>query len=152
MALALPGAINLSSKIQHVLTNKTKTRSVLYKGVHQLMDDFRWLLHDMSLQPTRTAELVTVCYSVEGHHDVSRKCAGGVWFPITYPTPQEGAFRQPLVWCLYWPLHICDLLVADTNLGETITHSELHLEAFAQTFAICEHMVISKTNNLNTLF
>jgi hypothetical protein len=127
MTLALPGAINLFSKIPHVLTNKTKTRSVLYKGVHQLMDDFRWLLHDMSSQPTRNAELVTLYYSVEGHHNVSGKGAGGVWFPITYPTPKEGASHQPLMWCLYWPLHICDLLVADTNPRGTITHSDMVL-------------------------
>ena len=48
MTLSLPGARNLFSQMQHALTNKIKTRVVLNKGVHQALDNFRWLLHDMS--------------------------------------------------------------------------------------------------------
>ena len=58
MALALPGARNMFSQMQHALTNKIKTRIALNKGVHQMLYDFQWLLRDMSLQSTRIAEIV----------------------------------------------------------------------------------------------
>ena len=51
------------------------------------------------------------------------------------------------------------LLITDANLGGTITNSEmelvgglLHLDAPAQTFDIRGSTVLSKTDNLNTLF
>ena len=51
------------------------------------------------------------------------------------------------------------LLSTDANPGGTITNSDLelaggllHLEALAQTFDIRERTVLSKTDNLNTLF
>ena len=41
MALALHGARNLFSQIQHALTNKIKTWIALNKEVHQALDDLR---------------------------------------------------------------------------------------------------------------
>ena len=159
MALALLGARNLFSQMQHTLTNKIKTRVALNKGVHQALDDFRWLLRDISLRPTRIAELVPLLSSAEGHHDASGKGAGGVWFPASHLTPREGSSSEPLVWRLRWPQRIADLLVTDKNPRGTITNSDLelaggllHLEALVQNFDIRERTVLSKTDNLNTLF
>ena len=39
MAVALPGAHNLFSQMQHALTNKIKSRVTLSKGVYQALDD-----------------------------------------------------------------------------------------------------------------
>jgi len=159
MSLALPGARNLFSHMQHALANKVSTRVTLTKGVHQALDDFRWLLRDISSRPTRIAELVPLLSSAEGHHDASGAGAGGVWFPAEHLIPRQGATTQPLVWRLRWPQRIADLLVTDANPNGTISNSDLelaggllHLEALAQTFDIRERTALSKTDNLNTLF
>merc|ERR1712095_224996 len=86
MSLALPGARNLFSQMQHALANQVSTRVALSKGVHQALDDFRWLLREISSRPTRIAELVPLLSSAEGHHDASRKGASGIWFPTTTRT------------------------------------------------------------------
>ena len=145
--------------MQYALNNKIKTLIALSNGVHQALGDFRWLLRDMLLQPTRIAELVPLHSSAEGHHDASGKGAGGVWFPAAHLTPCEGFLNQPLVWRLRWPPHISSLLITDANPGGTITNSDLelvggllHLEALTQTFDSHERTVLSKTDNLNTLF
>ena len=141
MALALPGARNLFSQIKHALINMIKTRIALNKGVHQALNDFRWLSRDMLSGPTRIAELVSLYSSAERHHNASGKGAGGVWFPAAHITPREGASNQPLVWTLRWPLHISSLLTTNTNPGGTITNSDLeltggllHPEALVHTF------------------
>ena len=52
MSLALPGARSLFSHMQHALASKISTRVTLNKGVHQALDDFRWMLRDISSRPT----------------------------------------------------------------------------------------------------
>ena len=104
-------------------------------------------------------ELVPLLSSAEGHHDASRKGAGGVWFPSPHLVPQDGASSEPLVWRLQWPKDIIDKLVTDNNPGGTISNSDLelaggllHLEALVQAFDVRERTVLSKTDKLNTLF
>lgn len=159
MALALPGARNLFSTMQRALASKIGGRVALNKGVHQALDDFRWLLHDITSRPTRIAELVPLAASADGHHDASGRGAGGVWFPSPSLKPREGFSHRPVVWRLEWPQFVIDKLVSSDNPGGTISNSDLelaggliHLEALAQTFDIRERTVLSRTDNLNTLF
>ena len=159
MSLALPGARNLFSHMQLALSKKLKGRVALNKGVHHALDDFRWMLADIENCPTRIAELVPLLASAEGHHDASGLGAGGVWFPADHLVPREGFENQPVVWRLKWPQYIIDRLVTSANPSGTISNSDLelaggllHLEALSQTFDIRERTVLSKTNNLNTLF
>ena len=159
MALALPGARNLFSQMQHALTNKVKGRVNLNKGVHQAVEDFRWLLSDIVNHPTSIAKLVPLLPSAEGHHDASGLGAGGVWFPADHLVPREGFENKPVVWRLKWPQYIIDKLVTSENPNGTISNSDfelagglLHLEALSQCFDIRERTVLSKTDNLNTLF
>ena len=63
------------------------------------------------------------------------------------------------MWRLQWPKHITDRLVTDKNPGGIISNSDLeltggllHLEALVQSFDAREHTILSKTDNLNTLF
>ena len=87
MALALPNTYNLFSQMQHTLTNKIKTQVALKKGVHQALEDFRWLICNMSSRPTGIAELVPLHSLAEGHHNASSKGAGGVWLPAAHLAP-----------------------------------------------------------------
>ncbi|KAL3810349.1 hypothetical protein ACHAXA_003078 [Cyclostephanos tholiformis] len=77
MSLALPGSRNIFSTMQNALTSRTKGRVALHKGVHDALDDFRWLHRHISTRPTRIAELVPLQPVAEGHHDASATGAFG---------------------------------------------------------------------------
>ena len=82
MSLALPGSRHLFSQMQKALSTATKTRIALKKGVHQALDDFRWMHANISTRPTRIAELIPLTPQALGYHDASgSQGAGGVWFP-----------------------------------------------------------------------
>ena len=147
------------SHMQHALQTKLKTRVSLRKGVHDALDDFRWMLANIQERPTRIAELVPLLSSAEGHHDASGDGAGGIWFPAPHLEPREGYKSAPVIWRLRWPQEVIDRLVTSDNPNGDITNSDLelaggllHLEAICQTFDVRERTVLSKTDNLNTLF
>ena len=159
MSIALPGSRHLFSHMQHALSARTGTRINLNKGVHHALADFKWILNDISSRPTRIAELVPMLSSAEGHHDASGTGAGGVWFPAPHLTPRQGYDHRPLLWRLKWPQDIIDSLVTEDNPTGSISNSDLelaggllHLEAICQAFDVRERTLLSKTDNLATLF
>ena len=163
MSLALPGARNMFSQMQKALSSCPKTRVALTRGVHQALDDFRWMHKDIAGRPTRIAELVPLLASALGYHDASGQGAGGVWFPHESLAPRAhptaAPSSDPIVWRLQWPQDIIDSLVTEDNPAGTITNSDLelaggllHLEAIAQHFDVRERTILSKTDNLATLF
>jgi hypothetical protein len=159
MSLALPGARHLFSHMQHALTTKSKGRIALRKGVHDAISDFQWILNNISTRPTRIAEVVPLRASAVGHHDASGLGAGGAWFPADTLSCRQGYKHAPLLWRLQWPEHIRSQLITEHNPTGTITISDLelaggllHLDALAQAFDIRERTVLSKTDNLPTLF
>lgn len=159
MSLALPGAKHLFSHMQHALLQQQGGRLSLKKGVHAAISDFKWILRDIETRPTRIAEIVPLLASAVGHHDASGKGAGGAWFPSEHLAIREGHERGPFVWRLEWPAHIVNQLITDKNPLGTISISDLelaggllHLDALAQAYDIRERTVLSKTDNLATLF
>ncbi|KAL3809642.1 hypothetical protein ACHAXA_003728, partial [Cyclostephanos tholiformis] len=161
MALALPGARNIFSSMQHALTTaQSKNRIALGKGVHDALNDFRWMHDNISTRPTRIAELIPLPPVAAGHHDASGKGAGGIWFPGSQLTPRVGyTSSAPLVWRHEWPPHITARLVTDTNPSGCITNSDLelaggllHLDAIVQAFDVRERTVLSQGDNLSTTF
>ena len=159
MSLALPGARHLFSHMQLALTNKKGHRISLKKGVHDAIKDFHWILNNLNSRPTRIAELIPLQAAAVGHHDASGAGAGGVWFPADHLVPRAGFTQQPLLWRFEWPPHIRDQLITADNPTGTISISDfelagglLHLEALAQAFDVRERTVLSKTDNLATLY
>ena len=159
MSLALPGSRNLFSLMQLALTEKVGQRVSLKKGVHQALDDFRWMLNDITKRPTRIAEIVPLNASAVGHHDASGKGSGGVWFPSAHIQPRQGFEASPILWRVKWPEKITSRLITEDNPGGSITIADLELaggllqlEALCQTYDIRERTVLSKTDNLATLF
>ena len=163
MSLALPGSRNIFSQMQKALSNCKKTRVALTKGVHQAVHDFCWMLNDITVSPTRIAELVPLLPSALGYHDASGEGAGSVWYlheslnPRAKPT--EDPSTDPILWIYRRPQDIIDSLVTDDNPSGTITYSDpelagglLHLEAISQEFDVRERTILSKTDNLATLF
>ena len=163
MSLALPGSRNLFSHMQEALTAKIGTRVSLKKGVHQALDDFRWLLNDITTRPTRIAEVVPLNPSAIGYHDASGMGAGGVWFGGPSIKPRHAKHQvprnNPIVWRIEWPKHIKEALITEENPLGTLTNSDLelaggllHLEAIANNFDVRERTLLSKTDNLATLY
>lgn len=160
MSLALPGSRHMFGRLQNALSLQTKARVALKKGVHQALEDFRWLAHDIEARPTRIAELIPLRPAAEGHHDASGAGAGGAWFPGDSLVPREGWLQNtPVVWQLEWPDSIREKLVSSDNPSGTITNSDLelaggllHLDCLAQTFDTRERTIVSKGDNLNTTF
>lgn len=145
--------------MQSALSVKKGNRVTLDKGVHSALEDFRFILKDISKRPTRIAELVPLLASAMGHHDASGTGAGGVWFPSRHICPRSGYSHKPVLWRLRWPPDIINKLVTSTNPNGTISNSDLelagallHLEAISQCFDVRERTIVSKTDNLNTLF
>jgi hypothetical protein len=159
MSIALPGSRNIFSHMQSALSVKKGHRVTLDRGVHSALEDFRFILKDIAKRPTRIAELVPLLASAMGHHDASGRGAGGVWFPSTHICPRSGYGHKPVLWRLRWPPDIINKLVTSTNPNGTISNSDLelagallHLEAISQCFDVRERTIVSKTDNLNTLF
>ena len=160
MAIALPGARNMFGCLQNAILPLSKNRVYLSKGVHQALNDFRWIAEDIATRPTRLAKLILVALSDEGHHNASCKGSGGVWFPGDAIDSMKGWSQDiPIVWRLQWPDYITRSLITSSNLAGIITNSDLelagaliHLEALVQTFDVHERTIVRKGDNLNTTF
>ncbi|KAL3827591.1 hypothetical protein ACHAXA_002088, partial [Cyclostephanos tholiformis] len=124
--LSLPGSHHIFSTMQHALSECMGGRIALTKGVHDAMDDFRWMCANITTRPTRIAELIPLPPVVEGHHDASGAGAGGIWFPSNRLVPWAGFHtKAPIVWRLQWPKAITTILITPDNLTGTITNSDL---------------------------
>ena len=58
MSLALPGSRNIFSTMQNALSKQKGARVALNKGVHHALDDFCWMLNNISSRLTWLAELI----------------------------------------------------------------------------------------------
>ena len=163
MSLAVPGSCHLFSQMQEALTSQMGQRINLKKGVHQALNDFRWLLKDISKCLTQIAEVVPLNPLAIGYHDAFGKGTGGVWFwgPTLHPRHNENKepALNPIDWRCKWPTHIQDALVTEDNPFGTLTNSYLelaggllHLEAIANNVDVQERTILSKTDNLATLY
>ncbi|GFH62141.1 hypothetical protein CTEN210_18617 [Chaetoceros tenuissimus] len=119
------------------------------------------MLRNISERPTRIAELVPLLPSALGFHDASGKGAGGVWFPShTIGSRMKNKNTlHPLLWRYKWPQDIIDNLVTENNFLGKITNSALelaggllHLDIIAHCLDVRERTIVSKTDNLATLF
>ena len=160
MSLAIPGARNLFSTMQHALLLKSKSRIALRKDVHASLSDFKWMHKDLANRPTRIAEVIPLNPCAIGFHDASSFGAGGVWFANPELQPRAGtAPSQPLLWRIAWPSDITNSIVSSSNPHGSITNSDLelaggllHLDIIANNYDTRERTILSKTDNLATLF
>ena len=87
------------------------------------------------------------------------RAQGGDWFPSPKFLPRSILDNVPLVWRLERHKYIQALLVTGENPGGSITNSDLelvggllHLDAIAQHYNVHERMLLSKTDNIASLF
>ena len=117
------------------------------------------MLGNIASRLTRITALVPLLSSTEGHHDASGLGAGNVWFPSDHLHLQTGSTHTPLVGVSSGWTSSSEKIVTSFNPTGTISNSDLdlsggllHLEALAQSLDACEQTILSKTNNLDTLY
>lgn len=161
MSLALPGSRGLFSRLQHGLTTATSKRLNLNKGIHDDLQDFRYLLHTIRDRPTRIAEVVPLSPSVFGPHDASGQGAGGVVFPdgTLASRHNHGSPFTPIVWRWKFPPSITSQLVTATNPHGKISISDLELagnllqkDATVHNYDVRERTILQATDNSATMF
>jgi hypothetical protein len=158
MTIALPGARGLFSQMQHALTTGTTHRINLSDGVHDALDDFRYLHENIVTRPTRIQELVPLAPSIINYHDASGYAAGGALLP-TDTAVHRDENCAPIVWRMPFTPEVQKELVSFQNPNGKITNSDLELaaaivsnDAAAQNFDVKERTILSNTDNSPTLF
>ena len=150
MAIAIPGARGLFSLLQEAFRHRERHRARLRltKGVHQILDDFRWLAADLSTRPTRLAELLPGTPRVYGACDAAGAGMGGVFF-APLPTAQCAApssapsDRHPhcaFLWREPFDTAIQSDIVSFDRPNGTISNSDLELCG-----NVAHHSVIADT-------
>ena len=140
MALALPRARGLFSLMQEALCHVKGKRFTLSPGVHDALDNLKWLTEDVAKPPTRMYELIPIRPTLDGYHNASGYMCGGVVLPGPTTTPRKlpphhraarpspnptGA--HPIVWRMSFPKNIVKSPVSWTNPQGTVNNSELEL-------------------------
>jgi hypothetical protein len=85
MSIAIPGSRGLFSLLQEALRHKEPGERIrLSQGVHDCLDDFRWISNDLATRPTRLYEIVPQTHpELLGAQDACGFGMGGVWFPAS---------------------------------------------------------------------
>ena len=167
MALTIPGARGMFSKIQEALCHVKGKIVTLSKGVHEALADFCWLAEDVAKHPTRIYELVPLRPTMDGYHNASGYMCGGVVLmgPMAIHRvlpPQPSATRpypnptgaHPVVWRAPFTKDVVDSLVSWKNPQGAVNNSELelaggiiHSDCVAQCFVVTKRTVLSRTDN-----
>jgi hypothetical protein len=164
MSIALPGSKGLFSLLHEALRHQEPgARIRLSRGVHDCLDDFRWISNDLASRPTRLYEIVPQTHpELLGAQDACGYGMGGVWFPVSpelksRPTASPSAANEtrvdhdscsplassrdqgPILWrARFQPDIIEDLVSFDNPLGQ-VTNSDLELAATIAHHDIAAH-------------
>ena len=136
MAIAIPGARGLFSLLQEAFRHREphRPRIRLSRGVHKILDDFRWIATDIASRPTRIAELLPGRPRVYGACDAAGTGMGGAFF-----VPADKGYES-ILWRERFPQHVQAALVSFDNPSGTINNSDLELCG-----NVAHHMVVAQT-------
>jgi hypothetical protein len=156
MLLAFPGARGLFSTLQEAFRHPTADGRLKFSpALHDFLNNFRWLAHDLATRPTRIAELTPLPESTLGACDATGLGMGGVHF---VPTPLDTQL-QPYLWRVPFPPNICHALVSYSNPLGSITNSNLelactiaHHDVLAHQADICKHTIHNLNDNTPATF
>ena len=168
MSIALPGSQGLFSLMQEALRHQTNNRLRLSRGVHAVLDDFRWHVTDLSGRPTRIYEIVPQPEpELLGAQDASAMGMGGVWFPASErlqarhthsSAAKSSASVGPILWRAKFPTNVSKNLVSYNNPRGQITNSDLELAAglvqhdiAVHAFDLRERTIASGSDNTPTI-
>jgi hypothetical protein len=147
MSIAIPGLKGMFSLLQHAITQVHGNRVRLDRGVHDTLEDLRWLAGDLADRPTRLFEIVPQSRAeLLGTTDACGYGMGGVGFVAssslrirdTTPTSPLTPFT-PILWRAPFPPAVTAKLVSFKNPQGSITNSDLELAA-----TIAHHDVLAQ--------
>lgn len=178
MAIAIPGSKGLFSLLQETLKHRSDNRIRLSRGVHDCLEDFRFLDQDLTARPTRLFEIVPQDPpEILGASDACGYGIGGIAFPSAttirrcheaqcdggvgsglHASPLHGVPPSPIVWQYALPPEITAKLITFANPHGSITNSDLellativHKDVLAHGFDIRERTVSTATDNTPAL-
>ena len=103
MSITLSGSRNMFGCLQNTLSKGSKTRIDLSKGVHQTLDNFRWITKDLASRSIHLVKLTPFVLMAEWYHCAPGKCAERIWFHGDKLQPQDGYQADvPVLWRLKW--------------------------------------------------
>ena len=146
MSIAIPGSRGLFSLLHEALRHQEPgARIRLSRGVHDCLDDFRWISNDLAARPTRLYEIVPQTHpELLGAQDACGCDMGGVWFPSSQklqsrpPSPRaanetrvDHDSQSPVHWRARFETDIVQDLVSFDNPSGQVANSDLELAAIA---------------------
>jgi hypothetical protein len=134
MALAVPGMRHMFSLMQEAFRSETYGRLCLSTGLHDFLDDIRWLVHDLHKRPTRYRELVKTAPRVIGTTDAAAPGMGGTFFV------RQSQKTTPFLWRAPFPAEIQQQVVSFKNPSGLVSNSDLELAG-----TIAHHDVVAHT-------
>jgi hypothetical protein len=118
-SFGLPHGRALFSPLQRAMKNNPPFIS-LTPELHQILDDWRYIIGYMKNHPTSVLQLVQNYPDYIGHSDACGLGAGGLW--------GNGLKTiKPFLWQVPWPTDIRQALITDANPSGTITINDLEL-------------------------
>jgi hypothetical protein len=157
MVLALPGGKGLFSALQFRF-KEGKKRVRLTRLVHDFLDDFRWIVSNLTARPTRIYEIVPSAPNVIGTTDAAGVGMGGIFFVPTDDATPETPNHDSYVWRVPYPDKVREHLVTWQNLTGDVTNSDLELMAtvaqndvIAHTHGIAEATISNAHDNVATV-
>jgi hypothetical protein len=163
MSIAIPGSRGLFSLLHEALRHQEPgARIRLSRGVHDCLDDFRWISNDLATRPTRLYEIVPQTHpELLGAQDACGYGMGGVWFPASaqlqsrQPSPSAANEKRvatdissplasstdkgPILWRARFEPDIVKDLVSFSNPSGQVTNSDLELAATIVQHDIAAH-------------
>ena len=150
MSPAVAGSRGLFGPLQEGLL-ATTTRIHLSIGIHDCLDDFRWLLANLEGRPTRIAELIPSEPRCIGATDAAGHGMGGIFFiPTGEATPAQPTYHA-CVWREPLPSTVQSKLTTFDNPSGTITNSDLELAATIAHHDVVAHYTAMREATIATL-
>ena len=116
MAPAVPGSAGLFGTLQLGLSHADKHQVKITWNLHEHLDNFKALAHDMSQEPTCLAEVMPDYPLVIGSIDTTKPGMGSVLFALGHP---------PTLWCTTFPADIQQHIISIDNPSGDLTNSDL---------------------------
>jgi hypothetical protein len=141
MTLDFPSASGLFSTLQQTLRHTSQCQIRLTPVVHDVLDNFRVLVLNLSDCPIHITKLLQKSHSTIDTSDASRAGLGGVHF-ILLP---DGTI-QPILWRRPLPSSIADCPVTGNNPSDTINMNDFEIDV-----SMLHHDVLAQHTDIRAL-
>ena len=167
MSIALPRSQVLFFHMQEDLRHVKGNRVTLSKGIHQYLEDFQWLVHDLERHPPRLYNVVPLQIIMDRYHGSYSDMCWGAFLPVPTLLPlalqskpsyvkltSDPTEARPIDWWLTFPKDISAFMVFWGNSDVQVTNSDLllagrvlHHTFMVQCYDIQDRTTLAHTEN-----